>query len=200
VVKTELEAFHLTPGDKELINAEAGISSRIGREFILQKAMEIARTHYDLILFDCPPSLGSLTINALVASDFALLPCEMSVLAFEGVSDILETIREVAEKLNPKLKMLGILFTRVDGRNVTMNELIQENMKKFADGKLFKTLIAVNTDINKAQLDGRPIFHYAPSSTGSENYQALAVEVLDRLRDRKVKESPRKNQQLAQSA
>ncbi len=200
VVQTELENFHLTPGDKELIQAESAISTRIGREFILRQSLEIARTHYDLILFDCPPSLGNLTLNALVASDYAILPCEMSVLAFEGVSDILETFREIGERLNPKLKLLGVLFTRVDGRNITMNDLIIENMKKFVDGKLFKTQITVNTAINKSQLEGRPIFHFAPSSTGSENYQALAAEVLDRLRDRKVKESPRKNQPLAQSA
>lgn len=197
VVKTELENFHLTPGDKELIHAESSIGARLGREFILREALETARTLYDCILFDCSPSLGNLTMNALCAADYAILPCEMSVLAFEGVNDILETFREVNARLNEKLKLLGILLTRVDGRNVTMNELIVENMKKIADGKLFKTQIAINTAINKSQLDGRPVFHFAPSSTGSENYQALAVEVLGRLKEMQVRA---KYQRLARSA
>lgn len=200
VVKTELEGFDLTPGDKELIGAESAISNRIGRESILRDLIRIARTHYDMILFDCSPSLGNLTMNALVASDFAILPCEMSALAFEGVSDILEAFREIQEKLNEKLRLLGVLFTRVDGRNITMNELIVENMKKFVDGRLFKTQIAVNTALNKAQLEGRPIFLYAPSSSGSENYQALSVEVLHRIREMGVRQAPVKGQRLARSA
>lgn len=182
VVPTELENFDFTPGDKELIGAEATLNQRIGREFVLRQSLEIARTHYDFILLDCPPSLGNLTINALCASDYAILPCEMSALAFEGVSDILETLREIRERLNRELKLLGVVFTRVDRRNMTMNDLIAENMKKFVNGKLFKTRVTVNTSINKAQLEGQPIFHFAPSSTGAENYQALAVEVLGRLK------------------
>lgn len=182
VIKTELENFHMTPGDKELVHTETVIASRIGKESVLCSALEIARTHYDFILFDCPPSLGNLTLNALVASDYALIPCEMSVLAFEGASDLLETLREVTERLNQKLSILGVLFTRVDGRNITMNDLIIDNMKKFFDGKILKTRVTVNTALNKAQLEGRPVFHFAPSSTGSINYQSLAAEVLQRIK------------------
>ncbi len=200
VLQTELENFHLTAGDKELIAAESSLANRIGREFILKLSMETARTHYDFILCDCPPSLGNLTLNALCASDYAILPCEMSALAFEGVSDILETFREIHDRLNDKLQLLGVLFTRVDGRNTTMNELIVDNMKKFVDGKLFRTQITVNTDLNKAQLEGLPIFHYAPSSSGAENYQALAVEVLHRVKEMQARQSSVKNQKLARSA
>ncbi|MBI4374535.1 MAG: ParA family protein, partial [Deltaproteobacteria bacterium] len=182
VVKTRLERLDITPGDPELTTAEPMISNRIGREYILKTSMEIARTLYDYIVIDCPPSLGNLTLNALCASDYVILPCEMSALAFEGVNGLIEMLDEIKERLNPKLKLLGILFTRVDHRNVTMNELIRQNMKKFVNGQLLKTSIAVNTAINKAQLDGRPIFQYAPSSTGAENYQALAVEILGRLK------------------
>ncbi|MBI1909516.1 MAG: ParA family protein [Deltaproteobacteria bacterium] len=182
ITKTELENFFLTPGDKALMEAENILSTKIGKEFILQSALETARTHHDLILFDCPPSLGNLTVNALVASDYAIVPCEMSVLAFEGVADLLEMLETVNERLNKKLQMLGVLFTRVDGRNVTMNDLIAENMKKHFNGKIFKTMIAVNTALNKAQLEGQPVFRFAPSSTGAENYQALAEEVLKKAR------------------
>lgn len=186
VVKTELEGFDITPGDRALVQSESVLGSRIGKEFILSSALKTAKTHYDFILIDCSPSLGNLTLNALVAADHVLVPCEMSVLAFEGVSDLLETLREVTERLNQKLKVLGVLFTRVDGRNVTMNNLITENMKRFFSGKIFKTLITVNTAINKAQLEGRPVFDYSPSSSGSLNYQALAAEVMTRLKSHLV--------------
>lgn len=182
VIKTDLENFHLTPGDRALIQTETVLASRIGKEFILDSALQTARTLYDFILFDCPPSLGNLTLNALVASDFALIPCEMSVLAFEGASDLLETLKEISERLNQRLSILGVLFTRVDGRNVTMNELIIENMKKFFNGKILKTQVSVNTALNKAQLEGRPVFNFAPSSTGSLNYQSLAAEILQRIK------------------
>src|SRR3989338_2915149 len=184
IVSTEMENFHITPGDKELSETEGLLSTKIGKEFIFQTALSSARTHYDYILIDCPPALGNLTINSLVASDYVLIPCEMSVLAFEGVSDLLDTLEVVNDRLNKKLKILGLLFTRVDGRNISMNDLIMDNMKKYFDGKIFKTQINVNTAINKAQLEGVPIFQFAPSSTGSQNYQALAEEVLKRTRSK----------------
>ncbi len=182
IIKTELENFHLTPGDKNLIQTEATLSSRIGREFILKTAMQTARTHYDYILLDCPPAMGNLTINGLVAADCVLIPCEMSVLSFEGVADLAETLREVTQRLNKKLSVLGVLFTRVDGRNITMNDLIAENMKKHFKNKIMKTQVQVNIALNKAQLEGRPIFQFEPSSTGSENYQSLALEILQKLK------------------
>ncbi len=183
IVKTDLENFHLTPGDKALVQTESVLASRIGKEFILKTAIETARTHYDIILFDCPPSLGNLTLNGLVAADHVLIPCEMSVLAFEGVTDLMETLREVSERLNPQLNVLGVLFTRVDGRNLTMNQLIFDNMKRFFNGKILKSRIAINTALNKAQLEGKPVFHFAPNSSGTEHYQGLADEVVSRLKN-----------------
>jgi chromosome partitioning protein len=182
VVQTEVENLSVTPGDKSLYETESLLSTKIGKEFILLEAIKIARTHYDLILFDCPPNLGNLTLNALVCSDFCLVPCEMSVLAFEGVNDLIETLETVNERLNKKLKLLGVLMTRVDIRNVAMNRVIEENLKNYFKGRIFKTQINVNTALNKAQLEGRPIFDFAPSSTGSQNYQSLADEFLKKLK------------------
>ncbi len=182
VIKTELENFHITPGDKGLVQTESILGAKIGKEFVLRTALETAKTLYDYILFDCPPSLGNLTLNGLVAAERVLVPCEMSVLAFEGVNDLVETLREVTERLNKDLDVLGVLFTRVDGRNLTMNQLIEDNMKKFFEGKIFKTQIAINTALNKAQLEGRPVFNFAPSSSGSVNYQSLAGEVIGRFK------------------
>ena len=182
VIQTEKPSFNITPGDKALYESEGVLSSKIGKEFLLSHAAKTAKTLYDFIIFDCPPNLGNLTINALVTSDYCLVPCEMSVLAFEGVNDLIETLETVNERLNKHLKILGVLFTRVDGRNTNMNQVIEENMRNYFRGKVLKTQIAVNTALNKAQLEGKPIFDTEPSSTGASNYQELAEEVLRRLK------------------
>ena len=182
IIRTEIENLHITPGDKNLTQTDSILASRIGKEFILRSSLATAKTLYDFIIFDCPPSLGNLTLNALVSASHVLIPCEMSVLAFDGVTDLLDTLQEINERLNQDLVVLGVLFTRVDGRNVTMNELIVDNMKRYFDGKLLKSQITINTALNKAQLEGRPIFQFAPSSTGSQNYQALADEIVRRLK------------------
>ena len=102
----------------------------------------------------------------------------MSVLAFEGVNDLVETLELVNTRLNKRLKVLGVVFTRVDGRNLNMNHLIESNIRKFFRNKVFDTQITVNTDLNKAQLDGQPIFDNYPSSSGSINYLQLTEEFL----------------------
>jgi len=181
IVKTNYENLHITPGDRTLYETEGQLASKLGREFILTNSLEIAKTHYDYIVIDCPPNLGNLTINALCSADYVVIPCEMSVLAFEGVSDLLETLETISHRLNKGLKILGVLFTRVDGRNIQMNELVEENMHQYFKGKIFKNKIAVNTDLNKAQLEGEPVFDYAPSSTGSTNYKALSNEIVKKL-------------------
>ena len=182
VINTELENFYITPGDKTLYETESLLATKIGKEYILNEAMKSARTQFDYVLFDCPPNLGNLTLNALVSSDFCVVPCEMSVLAFEGVNDLVETLETVNERLNPRLKILGVLFTRVDGRNVNMNEIIETNIRNYFRGKVFKTQIAINTALNKSQLEGLPVFQNYPSSSGSQNYRELADEVVKKLK------------------
>jgi chromosome partitioning protein len=180
VIRSDLDNFFLTPGDKNLSDTENTLASKIGKEFILKNALRTAKSHYDYILFDCPPSIGNLTVNALVAARYVLIPCEMSVLAFEGVSDLVDTLAQINDRLNPSLDILGVLFTRIDGRNVQMNQLITENMKKYFDGQTFNSQIAINTALNKAQLEGRPIFHFDKNSTGTINYASLADEIIER--------------------
>ncbi len=182
VVQTEIAKLSITPGDKHLYETESIMATKIGKEFILQDALKVARTLYDFILFDCPPNLGNLTLNALVASDYCLVPCEMSVLAFEGVNDLIETLETVNERLNKRLKLLGVMMTRVDVRNQAMNRVIEENLVSYFKGKVLRTQIHINTALNKAQLEGKPIFDFAPSSTGSINYQELSNEVLKKIK------------------
>ncbi len=186
IIPTELDNFFISPGDKTLYETESLLATKIGKEYILMEALKVARTHFDFILFDCPPNLGNLTLNSLVASHFCVVPCEMSVLAFEGVHDLVETLETVNERLNPKLRILGVLFTRVDGRNLNMNQIIETNIKNYFRGKVFKSQIAINTALNKAQLEGLPVFDNYPSSSGSLNYQELADEVVKKLKQQGV--------------
>lgn len=182
VVQTEMEKLSITPGDKHLYETESLLATKIGKEFILQDALKVARTLYDFILFDCPPNLGNLTLNALVASDYCLVPCEMSVLAFEGVNDLIETLETVNERLNKRLKLLGVVMTRVDVRNQAMNRVIEENLRNYFKGKILSTQIHINTALNKAQLEGKPIFQFAASSSGSTNYHDLSNEILKKIK------------------
>jgi chromosome partitioning protein len=182
IVPTDVPHLDMTPSDHTLLEAESQLAGKIGREFILRKALARARTYYDFILIDCPPNLGNLTVNAYVASDFLLIPCDLSALALEGVEGILEVVDTVNFRLNHPLRLLGVLTTRVDRRNLVMNEAVFERLKEVFSDKLFRTQISVNTDLNKAQLAGKPIFTYARSSTGAKDYQALAEELMERLR------------------
>lgn len=193
VIPTELDNFYLTPGDKTLYETESLLATKIGKEYILGEALKHALPHFDMILFDCPPNLGNLTLNALVCSDFCLVPCEMSVLAFEGVNDLVETLETVNERLNKKLRILGVLFTRVDGRNVKMNEVIENNIKNFFHNKVFKSRITINTALNKAQLEGFPVFENYASSTGAKNYRSLSDEVIKKLKRLPVARGTAKN-------
>jgi len=183
IVATDLNNLDVTLSDRTLLETEMELAGKIGREFMLRKALTRARTYYDYILIDCPPNLGNLTVNAYLASDYLLVPCEFSALALEGMEGLLETVETVNARLNHPLDILGILVTRVDRRNVVMNETILERLKEAFASKLFRTQIAVNTDLNKAQLAGMPIFQYAAGSAGSRDYHALADELMERLRN-----------------
>lgn len=180
VAPTDLENLHMTLSDRSLLEAEGQIASKIGREFLLRKSLEPARSQYDFILLDCPPNLGLLTVNAYVASDFLLVPCELSALALEGLEGLLEVVETVRHRLRHPLEILGILPTRVDHRNLTMNEAAFERLREVFGNRVFRTRITVNTDLNKAQLAGVPIFRFAPTSTGASNYRALAEETMER--------------------
>ncbi len=181
IVPTDVARLDMTPSDHSLLEAESGLAGKIGREFILRKALTRARTYYDFILIDCPPNLGNLTVNAYVASDYLLIPCDLSALALEGLEGILEVVDTVNFRLNHPLKILGVLATRVDRRNMVMNETVFEKLKEAFSDRLFDTQIRINTDLNKAQLAGKPIFLFAASSAGARDYRALSQEMIERI-------------------
>lgn len=178
---TTIEGLWIAPSDKALGSAEGQMSQKIGKEFLLKSALKVARTHYDVIVIDCPPNLGSLTVNALLAADWLLVPCDMSVLSVEGVDDIFETVETIADTLNHDLAVLGVIRTRYDARNHKVNEAVEHSLRRHAR-HVMQSRIPVNTTLAQAQLEGLPICSFSPTCRGALAYGELADDVAKRLR------------------
>jgi len=181
VVDTSFERLHISGSDRALNQAESLMSTKIGKEFLLKDALEYTRTHYDFIIIDCPPNLGNLTLNALVASDYVLVPCDASPLAIQGVNDIVETIVTINERLNRELDLLGVVLTRVDSRNTSINECALEALRERFGSLVLTSDIGVNTSLAKAQFDGVSIFDFDVRSRAARHYRRLAAEVMEQL-------------------
>jgi len=180
-LRTSVPNLYITVGDKELSSAEGVMAGKIGKEFLLRKCLKVARTHYDLIVIDCPPTLGNLTINALMASDYLLVPCDMSVLALEGVDDIFETVETLSDTLNHDLGILGVLRTRYDSRNKSVNECVEPALASRYGRTLLDTRIPVNTRLAQAQAAGKPIARFDEACRGAVAYDELLDEVAGSL-------------------
>lgn len=178
---TAIPGLWITPSDKDLGAAEDAMSSKLGKELLLRSALKVAKTHYDYIILDCPPNLGTLTINAMMAADWALIPCDMSILALEGVDDIVETLDALDDTFGHELPVLGMLRTRVDLRNQKMNGKIEDALRGRYASMLLETVIPVNTRLAQAQMDGQPILRHDASCTGAKAYDALLEELAPRL-------------------
>jgi chromosome partitioning protein len=147
------------------------------RERILLKAVEDIRDKYDFIIFDCPPSLGLLTINALTASDSVLIPVQCEYFALEGLGQLLNTIKIVRQHLNRELEIEGVLLTMYDTRTRLSNQVAEE-VKRYFDDRVFSTIIARNIRLAEAPSFGKPAILYDASSTGAKNYLSLAREII----------------------
>jgi chromosome partitioning protein len=171
----------LAGSEKPLAETETVLAAKIGKELILDGALVATRTHYDLIILDCPPNLGTLTLNALCAADHLLVPTDMSVLALEGVGDILNAVETVRARLGRQIEVLGILATRVDRRATSMNGTIEQSFADLYGDRLLKTHVPQSSALNKAHLAGKPIFDFAKSSPGAVAYDALGDELSESL-------------------
>jgi chromosome partitioning protein len=178
---TAIPNLNVTPLDPRLSEAEDLLVTRIGKEFLLRDALRITRTHYDLILIDCPPNLGNLTLNGLVAADQVLIPCDPSPLAVRGVNALLRTVSTVAIRLNPEIDVLGILLTRVDGRNTTLNQAVVKEMGENYGDALLPVHIGISSSLAKAQHDGRDIYAFDRPSRGAKHYKDLAAYLVEQL-------------------
>jgi len=178
---TTIDGLWFVDSDRDLNTTEAQMAGRIGKELLLKQALEAARTHFDVILIDCPPNLGALTVNALVAADTVLVPTDLSTLSLDGVEALLSTISIVQETLNPRIGVMGLLKTRVDRRNQTMNSAIEDALTERYGACLFDTCVGISTAIAKAQHAGKPVILTEPRSRGAEDYSTLASEIDSRL-------------------
>lgn len=180
-ISSGVRRLDITPGDQALGEAEGVISQKIGKELLLRDALKVTRTHYDYIIIDCPPNKGNLTLNAMLASDHVLVPTDLSPLSVQGADELIGTVMTVNDRLGHELDLLGVVLTRVDGRNVTMNSTMLDQIQDAWGELILESQIGVNTQLSKAQLAGQPIFEYAPQSRGAEHYEALTREVMERL-------------------
>ena len=178
---TERSGLPLVPASLELAGAELELVSVYGREQILTRLLKPLRQEYEFILIDCPPAIGMLTVNALVASDHVIIPLNAEFLAWNGLKSFLRHFDLIKNSLHKKLDILGFVLTRFDPRK-TMNRSVQERLIKEFGPKVFHTVIRVNIALAQAQEKGLDIFHHDMSAHGAVDHLELAQEVLGRLK------------------
>lgn len=184
VYSTELEFLKVCPADNNLSGAEVELVQAIARETRLKNAFEdleqLGANGFDYVIVDCPPSLGLLTLNALTAAHFYLIPLQCEYYAMEGLSQILKTAELVRKGLNRELKQLGILLTMYDSRNNLSKQVLEEVQNHFK-GSVFDTVVPRNVKLSESPSHGKPVILYDISSSGSQSYLQLAQEVIQRL-------------------
>lgn len=179
VYATDYESLLLVPSTTDLAGAEIELVDHEHREFMLRGAIDRMSREFDFIFLDCPPSLGLLTINSLVAADTVLVPIQTEYYALEGLGHLLHTISLIREHLNPRLTIEGILLTMYDGRTNLSEQVADEVSEHFGE-LVFETIIPRNVKLSEAPSFGQPIIAYDKSSRGSKSYQACAREFLAR--------------------
>jgi chromosome partitioning protein len=182
IVPSGVEGMDLLPSNIDLSAAEVQLVHEVAREQTLQRLLAPAIEHYDVILIDCQPSLGLLTVNALTASDGVIVPLECEYFALRGVALLKTTIDKVKERLNPKLHIDGVLGTMYDGRTLHGREVMERLVQAWGD-TVFHTVIRRTVKFSDSTVAGEPITSYAGSSAGAESYRQLAREVLARCLD-----------------
>ncbi|MBW1883917.1 MAG: ParA family protein [Deltaproteobacteria bacterium] len=179
-IATELETLHMVPAGRDLVGAEIELVSKERREFRLAESIQAMGDAYEIVLIDCPPSLGLLTLNALTAADSVLIPLQCEYYALEGLANLIETIDLVGEQLNPRLSVQGILLTMVDSRNNLARQVEAEVRKHFGD-KVYRTRVPRNVRLSEAPSHGQPILLYDIHSKGAVAYVKVAEELLAQL-------------------
>ena len=175
---TSLTGLRLLPADIDLVGAEIELVGLDKREYRLRLALEPVAPSYGYVIIDCPPSLGLLTINALVAADRALVPLQCEFYALEGLTHLLKTVRLVRERLNPGLDVEGIVLTMFDGRT-SLALQIRDEVNRYFPGQVFDTVIPRNIRLTEAPSHGKPVMLHDLKSSGSTTYLELAREVLN---------------------
>lgn len=174
---TSIDNLSIVPSSIDLLGAEVELAGKEGRESILSDAICTAKIHYRYIFIDCPPSLGILTLNALVAADSVIVPVQCEYYALEGLGLLTKTLRLVRRSFNPDIDIEGILLTMFDTRNSLAHQVVSEIKKHFGD-KVYQTMIPRNVALSEAPSHGKPVLLYDIRSRGAQSYLSLAKEML----------------------
>lgn len=182
ILPTCVDGLDIISSSIDLAGAEVELLSMESRELVLRKQLRSVRNLYDYIIIDCSPSLGIITVNCLSAADSVIIPVQAEYFALEGISKLLNTIKIIKTKLNPKLQIEGFLLTMYDARLRLANQIYEE-VKRHFQKLVFDTVIQRNIRLSEAPSHGLPALLYSPDSKGSNNYLMLAREVLAKHRD-----------------
>ncbi|MCL6612504.1 MAG: AAA family ATPase [Peptococcaceae bacterium] len=177
VVESPVKNLYVLPSRIDLAGAEIEMVGVKNREYMLKKAISTIRDEYEMLIIDCPPSLGLLTINALAAADSVLIPIQCEYYALEGVGQLMNTISLVQESVNRDLKIEGVVLTMFDGRTNLSIQVVDEVKRHFRD-KVYRSIVPRNVRLSEAPSHGKPVMVYDRRSRGAEVYHELAKEVL----------------------
>lgn len=180
IIETGYKNLWIMPANITLAGAEFELVTADGRESRLRDALASVRDSFDYVFIDCPPSLGILTVNALVAADGVIIPMQCEYYALEGLSQLMITIKQVKKLYNPTLEITGILITMYNGR-LNLSLQVMDELKKYYAGKLFSTTILRNVRLSEAPGFGMPIMYFDKYSKGSVAYEAVADEITERI-------------------
>ena len=179
IYTTDIEGLDIIPSHIDLVGAEIEMLNLENREKVLKQLLSPLREEYDYILIDCSPSLGLITVNSLTAADSVIIPVQCEYFALEGISKLLNTIKIIKQKLNPKLEIEGFLLTMYDSRLRLANQIYDEVKRHFQE-LVFKTVIQRNVKLSESPSHGLPVILYDADSTGSKNHLALAKEIINK--------------------
>lgn len=177
LVKGIMDNIYIIPSHRNLAGAEIELIDVEDKEYLLKKYIDNIKEAFDYVFIDCPPSLNTLTVNAMTTADSVLIPIQCEYYALEGLSQLMYTVELVKERLNDRLEIEGIVFTMYDSRTCLSNEVV-ENVKDNFKGKIFETMIPRNVRLAEAPSYGLPINLYDPKSTGAVRYRKLADEII----------------------
>jgi len=180
ITDTDIPNLKVLPASMELSGAAVELDASTDNMRLLAKALIGVRPNYDFIVVDAPPSIGALTLNALVAADHLIIPLQTEYYALEGIASMMETVERLRGSLNPDLNILGILLTMFDSRT-RLSQEVEENVRKHFSELVFSVVIPRNVRLAEAPSYGQPIYAYAPTSSGAQAYRQLSEEVIARV-------------------
>ena len=177
IYTTDIDGLDIIPSHMDLVGAEIEMLNLDNRERVIKKLLEPLRSEYDYILIDCSPSLGLITVNALTAADSVIIPVQCEYFALEGISKLLNTIKIIKSKLNPRLEIEGFLLTMYNSHLRLANQIYDEVKRHFQE-LVFKTVIQRNVKLSESPSHGLPVILYDADSTGAKNHLSLAKEII----------------------